>query len=171
MATRLPIRQRDLVIGPTLSREPRVLAVAHDHPLAGRHEVTIEEIADFPVAPITDSPRELIDTAVPRETPSGREIRRLQRRPATPHEVTALIARGTIVHPTVPSFAEYFGHPDIVYVPIADLPPLESGLVWRRGTSDPRLRESIQVTQDVLHAATDRRNHQRYIDDDGMKAI
>lgn len=155
MATHLPIRQPDLVVGPTLSREPRVLAVARDHPLADRDQVSIEEIADYPMAPITDSPKELIDAAFPRETPRGRQIRRLHHRPATPHEVTALIARGTIVHPTVPSFAEYFGHPDIVYIPIADLPPRESGLVWRRRrSSDPRLREFIGVAQEVLGAVS-----------------
>ena len=152
MATRLPIRQPDLVVGPTLSREPRVLAVARDHPLAGRDEVSAEDIADYPVAPITDSPKELIDTVFPHETPSGRQIRRLRSRPATPHEVTTLIARGTIVHPTVPSFAEYFGHPDVIYIPIVDMSPLESGLVWRRRNSDPRLREFIRVTEDFLRS-------------------
>jgi DNA-binding transcriptional LysR family regulator len=155
MTTHLPIRQPDLVVGPALSREPRVLAVARDHPLADRDQVSIEEIADYPIAPITDSPEELIDAAFPRETPSGRQIRRLPHRPATPHELTALIARGTIVHPTVPSFAEYFGHPDLVYIPIADLPPRESGLVWRRRrSSDPRLREFIGVAQEVLGAVS-----------------
>src|SRR5215211_1156687 len=32
MATRLPVKQSDLVIGPTLARERRVLAIATDHP-------------------------------------------------------------------------------------------------------------------------------------------
>jgi DNA-binding transcriptional LysR family regulator len=32
MATRLPIEQPDIVVGPILAREPRVLAVAADHP-------------------------------------------------------------------------------------------------------------------------------------------
>ena len=78
MATRLPIRQPDLVVGPTLAREPRVLAVARDHPLADRDKVSVEDIADYPMAPITDSPKELIDTVFPRETPGGRP------NPATP---------------------------------------------------------------------------------------
>src|SRR3954454_14828468 len=34
MATRLPIKQACLIVGPTLMTEPRVLAVADDHPLA-----------------------------------------------------------------------------------------------------------------------------------------
>src|SRR4051812_35503068 len=150
LATRLPIEQRDLTVGPTLAREPMVLAVGREHPLADRPQVSIEDIADYPVAPITDSPKELIDAVMPRRTPRGRQIRRLSRRPKTPHEVTTLIARGRIVHPTVPSFAQYFGQPGITYVPIGDMPPLKSGLVWARRSSDPRLREFIRVTREVL---------------------
>jgi DNA-binding transcriptional LysR family regulator len=150
LATRLPIEQPDLMVGPTLAREPVVLAVASDHPLANRERVSIEDVAGYRVAPITDAPRELIDTVMPRRTPGGRQLRRLTRRPKTPHEVTTLIARGRIVHPTVPSFAEYFGQPGITYVPISDMPPLKSGLVWRRRASEPRLREFIRVTREVL---------------------
>jgi len=150
MATRLPIDQPDLKVGPTLAREPMMLAVAVGHPLAGRKTVSIEEIADYPVAPITDSPKELIDTVMPRRTPGGRQIRRLTRRPKTPHEVTTLIARGKIVHPTTPSFAEYFGQPGIKYVPIRDMPHLKSGLVWARRSSEPRLREFVRIAREVL---------------------
>ena len=150
MATRLPIEQPDVVIGPALAIEPMVLAVARDHPLADRPRVSIEDVAAYAVAPITDSPKELIDAVFPRVTPGGRQIRRLARRPKTPHEVTALIARGKIVHPTVPSFAEYFGQPGITYVPISDAPPLKSGLVWRRRASDPRLREFVRLARTVL---------------------
>jgi hypothetical protein len=114
--------------------------------------VSIEDVADYSVAPIADSPKELIDTVMPRRIPGGRRIRRLARRPKTPHEVTALIARGRIVHPTVPSFAEGFGQPGITYVPISDMPPFKSGLVWRRRASDPRLRELIRVARAVLSA-------------------
>lgn len=153
VASRIPIEQSDLTTGLTLAREPMVLAVAHDHPLANRERVSIEDIADYAVAPITDSPKELIDTVMPRQTPSGRPIRRLPRRPKTPHEVTALIARGKIVHPTVPSFAQFYGQPGITYVPVDDMPPLKSGLVWRRRTANPRLREFIRVTRATLAAA------------------
>jgi DNA-binding transcriptional LysR family regulator len=154
MATRLPIKQPDLVVGPTLLREPRVVAVAGDHPLANRDAVSIEDIAGYSVAPITDTPKELIDSVIPRVTPSGRRIRRLSQRPKSPHELTALVARGKIVHPTVPSFAEYFGQPSITYIPITDLPASESGLVWRRRDPNPRLGEFVRVTREVLAAVT-----------------
>jgi DNA-binding transcriptional LysR family regulator len=150
MTARLPIEQPDLTVGPTLAREPVVLAVSEHHPLAGHERVSIEDMADYRVAPIADSPKELIDTVFPRRAPSGRPIRRLTRRPKTPHEVTSLIVRGQIVHPTVPSFAEYFGQPGIIYVPISDMPQQRSGLVWRRRDTNPRLRALIRAARAVL---------------------
>jgi DNA-binding transcriptional LysR family regulator len=54
LTVRLPVNRPDLTIGPTLAREPVVLAVADDHPLAHRERVSIEDVADYAVAPITD---------------------------------------------------------------------------------------------------------------------
>ena len=65
-------------------------------------------------------------------------------------ELVHLIATGRIVHPTVPSFANMFGHPDIVYVPIADLPPLCSGLVWRQGSEDKRVLDFARVAAEIV---------------------
>jgi len=150
MAARLPLEQPDLVIGPILSREPRVLAVARDHPLAERDAISIEDVADYPVAPFADVPTELADAIVPRMTPSGRPIRRLSRRPSTTHELLALIARGAIVHPTVPSSLDYFGHPDVTQVPISDLPDSRSALIRRRGVNDARVRAFTRVAAEIL---------------------
>jgi DNA-binding transcriptional LysR family regulator len=139
-------------VGPKLSSEPRILAVARDHPLADRNQVSIEDVADFEVAPLPGLPSETVERLIPLTTPNDRTIQRRQmkRAPRTPHELVTLI-----VHPTVPSFGTYFGHPDIVLVPIADMPPSSSGLVWRRRAYDPRLREFIRVARDVLHSASD----------------
>jgi hypothetical protein len=35
-------------------------------------------------------------------------------------------------------------------VPITDLPPLRSALIWRRGNTDPRRREFVRIARDVL---------------------
>jgi DNA-binding transcriptional LysR family regulator len=152
MATRLPLAQADLVVGPTLSREPRVLQVARTHPLAARRRVSIEDLADYHVVPLRNFPPETIQAVIPRVTPKGRPIprRRLRTGLRTPYDVEALIARGAVVHPTVASFADYFGHPDIVHVPIGDMPPSETGLVWRRPEADPRLRAFIEVAREIL---------------------
>jgi DNA-binding transcriptional LysR family regulator len=151
LALRLPIDRPDITVGPILSREPRVLAVARDHPLAHRARVSLEDVADYSVAPL-DGPKELIEEFIPHRAPSGRLIRR-SRHTRSAYEVVALIARGKIVHPTVPSFAEYLGHPNVVYIPLTGMKPSRTALIWPRGTNDPRLREFVRITREVLRSA------------------
>jgi len=152
MATCLPIDRPDIVVGPSLSCEPRVLQVARDHPLAQCDQVSIEDIADYHVIPLSGFPAETIEAVIPRITPAGLPIRRrpLRRTPRTPFEVEALVARGVVVHPTVPSYADYFRHPDIVHMPIHDMPIVFTGLVWLHRASNPRLHEFVRVARDVL---------------------
>ena len=52
----------------------------------------------------------------------------------------------------MPSFATFCGQPGIAYAPIAGMPPMKTGLVWRRGSVDPRLREFIRITREILAA-------------------
>src|SRR5215210_7680025 len=78
ITTWLPIRQPDVVIGPILNREPRVLAVGPDHPLAERSRVSLEEIADYPVARFAKLPPELLEAWAPSRTPSGGPIRHIK---------------------------------------------------------------------------------------------
>jgi DNA-binding transcriptional LysR family regulator len=154
MATRLPLEQPDITVGPILSKEPRVLAVGRDHPLAERANVSVEDIADYRVIAADDLfPKELAEAFIARKTPNGRPIRRLRIPINDLNELIILVARGKIVHPTVPSFASYFGHPNVVYLPIVDMPPSSSALAWRRRDSDPRLREFIRVARDALRPA------------------
>jgi DNA-binding transcriptional LysR family regulator len=139
LAMRLPIERPDLVVGPILTSQPRVLAVARDHPLAGRASVTLDDVADHRVARLDLLPREMIAELIPARAPSGRPIRRLRRPVRRQDELTALIALGRIVHPTGTTFAGRYGHPDIVYIPLTGMPPCRSALLWRRGNSDARV--------------------------------
>jgi DNA-binding transcriptional LysR family regulator len=154
LAARLPLSHPDVVTGPILSREPRVLAVAQTHPLASRSAISIEDVAAYRVAPDRDYPQEVVDAFIPRHTPSGRPIRRLDEPgyPTTTAELTSLVARGRVVHPTVPSFAAYFGHPNIVYVPITDMAESKTALLWRRRMSHPTARAFVAVARDVVGA-------------------
>jgi DNA-binding transcriptional LysR family regulator len=159
MASWLPHGQSGLDLGPILSREPRVLAVSVDHPLAQRSEVSLEDVADYRVVRVEYTPRELHETWIPSMSPAGRTIRHkkfsdrsLGDRGRMTTELVHLIATGRIVHPTIPSFANMFAHPDILYVPITDLPPLRSGLVWRRGSTDQRVYDFARVAEEVVGA-------------------
>jgi DNA-binding transcriptional LysR family regulator len=148
----LPLEQSDLVVGPTISSDSRVLAVAPDHPLAGRDHVTLEDLADFEVARFDGWPRELHEAWIPARTPSGRSIpfTRIPAGERSALELATRVARGDLVHPTVSSVARYLGPFELTFVPIRGLRPLRSALVWRRGASDAKVREFIRVARAVL---------------------
>jgi DNA-binding transcriptional LysR family regulator len=149
LAVRLPLDQSDLVVGPTLSHEPRVLAVNRDHPLAQRSEVSIEDVADYKVASFDTVPKELEEALLPSKTPAGRPIERLRRPMRNLSEVAMLVARGDIVHLTVPSMADYWG-PDISYVPVIDMPESTEAIVWLRSTTDNKVRELARIAHETL---------------------
>ena len=156
MATWVPLEQPDLVVGPCLTRQPRVLAVGRDHPLARRETVSVEELADHRVLRFDNWPKELQEAVVPIRTPSGRPIRATRIRVGE-HAVLDIplrIARGEIVWPTVASARPYMGDRDLRFVPIEGMPPLRSALVWRRPARDPKLREFIRVAREVLKGTT-----------------
>jgi DNA-binding transcriptional LysR family regulator len=150
MATWLPLEEPDLVIGPTLTRQPRVLAVASGHPLAARDTVDVEELAESPVVRLDNWPRELNEALFPFRTKAGRPIhgRRVPVRAA--FEVALRVARGEVVFPTVASAEPYMGELDLAFVPITGMPPLRSALVWRRPARDPKLRAFIRFAREAL---------------------
>jgi DNA-binding transcriptional LysR family regulator len=152
MATWLPLEQPDLVVGPVLATEPRVLAVAQDHPLADRDSVDVEELADHRVARFDNWPKELHDAISPVRTPGGRPIpgTRIPAGRVAVVDVPLRVARGELVLPTVASAGDFVGRADLVFVPLVGMPPLRSALVWRRPASDPKLRAFIHVARDVL---------------------
>lgn len=136
--TRLPLRQPDIVVGPLLSADDtRVIMVAADHPLALRDEVSVEDLADFPVRRSPNDPEEVAEASCPSTTPSGRSIVAADIPVNDVSELLLLIAQGRLVHPTVAPFAEHFRHPDIAVVPLVDLPTSSSALCWLRGANHP----------------------------------
>jgi DNA-binding transcriptional LysR family regulator len=158
----LPLEEADLVVGPTLTREPRVLAVAPDHPLAKRASISVEDLADQRVPRFDGWPRTLHEALIPSKTPSGRPISgvRIPLGQRNLLELVHRVARRELVHPTIASVAPFMGmaHYDLVYVPITGMPPARSALMWRRHTRDPKLREFIRVARKVLRAESSQRN-------------
>lgn len=150
VATRLPLDQPDITVGPILSSEPRVLAVATDHPLAGRASVGLDDLVDYSLSDVPALPREMMDAFVPPVTPSGTRLRRIARNFA---EVSVEVALGQGVHPTVPSFFEHYPHPAITSVPMPELPPSQTALVWLSANVSPKTRAFARAAADVLAAA------------------
>ncbi|WP_190394786.1 LysR family transcriptional regulator [Nocardiopsis deserti] len=152
LITRLPVEEPDLVVGPVLVREPRVLAVGADHPFAGREQVRMEDLArDKVFAVATSAPDYWWDFHVPPATPGGAVIER-GAQVATFQELLALIASGQGISPVAESVARYYGRPDIVYIPLPDAPDTEVALVWRAGGLTARAEALTQAAVDVIRA-------------------
>jgi DNA-binding transcriptional LysR family regulator len=157
MACWLPLEQPDVVVGPVLTRQPRVVAVARDHPLVEHERISLEELTEYAVPRFDGWPREVHEELIPSNAPSGRPI------PGVPiplgeRNFLALahrVARRELVFPTVVSAAPVMGvgQYDVAYVPITGMAPARSALIWRRRDRDPKLREFIRVARDVLRAA------------------
>ncbi len=153
----VPLEQPDLVVGPILSRQPRVVAVAREHPLAQRANVSFEELADYAVPRFDGWPRGLHEALFPARTPSGRQIpgTRIPVGERNLLEVVHRVARQELVFPTVASAAPLMsmGNYDLAYVPITGMAPARSALVWRRRARDPKLREFIRTARGVLRGS------------------
>jgi DNA-binding transcriptional LysR family regulator len=150
LATRLPIHDPDLTIGPLLSRQERILLVAADHPLAGRPSASVEDLADYTVPRGPTIPRETYDAFIPPTTPSGRPIARRIVRSAD--EALMLVALGEIVHPTVTAALHHYRHPGISSVPLTDLPPSETALVWLTKHRSAKIHAFADAAAAVIEA-------------------
>jgi len=150
LAMRLPFDHPDIAIGPTLSREDRVVLVAEDNPLAETESISYEDLADYTMPDGNTVPREMMDSLIPPHTPSGRRIKRVFAH--TPTEVLMPVAAGEIVHPTISSVLDHFPNPGVTAIPIRDLPPSETALVWLKGNRSVKIEAFARAAADVVAA-------------------
>ncbi|MEW2529528.1 LysR family transcriptional regulator [Streptomyces sp. NPDC047071] len=130
LVTWLPVEEPDLTVGPVLCTDPRVLAVAADHELAGRTSVHLEMFADFRHAVAPDMPEYWEGTYLPFRTPQGRSIER--GRPVTnAEELINQVGMGEIIHNFPSHVTRHWGMPHVRWLPVTDLAPLSYALVWR----------------------------------------
>jgi len=64
------------------------------------------------------------------------------------------VALGSLVHVTVEGWTERHYHPDVVAVPIRDLPPSETALAWLTTLTNPRSSAFVIQAATVLARAT-----------------
>ncbi|MFE9248857.1 LysR family transcriptional regulator [Streptomyces sp. NPDC007088] len=145
----LPLSRPDIVVGPVLVSEPRMLAVPVGHPLAARPSVTTEDLADIPLVRLAGAlPDDWPSDRMPERTPSGRPV------PPGPRAVTfqeALLqagasGAGVIVGAQVTRF---YQRPDLVYVPFSDAPPIQWAATWLRSGNGPRNRSFAHVAREI----------------------
>lgn len=153
MLVRFPVKEPDLVAGPVLFTEQKVLAVSSRHPFARRASLSLEDLGRVKVlqnpAGIPDHWDQIHS---PHYTPSGRPI---ERGPSaeTFQELLALVGAGKGVYPEGASAVRFYTRPDVAYIPFHDAAPLEWGLIWRATGQTSRIRAFGQTARLV---ATDR---------------
>lgn len=146
----LPVEQPDLTVGPVLTCENAALAVRVGHPLARRGWATPEDLGDFAIADSSGVlPPETLAVLSPGRTPAGRPIPR-RHREGRMVEVLSLVARGEIVHPTVAGLAEYYAHPGVTTIPLRDVPPLRSALIWPTDRQTSSVRALAEITAEII---------------------
>ncbi len=145
----LPVREPDLAVGPVLHTERLVLAVASDHPLAGRGRVEMEDLGDYPVVyPEGPVPDYMWEAHTPSVTPSGRPVRR-GFAVATLEEAFTAVAGGSVVSPIGADAAATRRRGDITFVPITDGPILRYVPVWRSASETTLVRAFVQAAADA----------------------
>lgn len=150
---RLPVREPDLTVGPTVVNEPRVLAVPVGHPFASKPSISVEDLARVSVFECPPAaPDYWRDFHVPRYTPAGREIPR-SGTGATVHEMLTLVASGAGTVPMVECMARFFPRPDVVYVPVPDMPWSQVSLVWPASAETARVRAFAAAARMVVDDA------------------
>ncbi|NUW43923.1 LysR family transcriptional regulator [Nonomuraea rhodomycinica] len=148
LVTWLPIAEPDLVMGPVLFTDERVLAVALDHPLAARPSVTVESIADFQHSGTTSVPDYWESSFVPSHTPGGRPI---ERGPlvTSADDILTLVSTGEIVNVFPAHSARYWARPDVLWLPLTGMERFSFGLVWRGEAEDDVIRALAAVVRDL----------------------
>ncbi|ACZ89091.1 LysR family transcriptional regulator [Streptosporangium roseum] len=144
----LPIDEPDLIVGPVLFADPRVLAVSTGHELTRRTSVSLEIAADFQHPQSDTRPDYWYNAAIPRETRRGRTIERGPLVQDTEGAITlASMAEIVVLFPA--HMTRYWIRPDITYLPVTDMGPLPYALVWRSETENELIRALAEVARDL----------------------
>ncbi|MFF2550342.1 LysR family transcriptional regulator [Nocardia sp. NPDC058058] len=147
-----PIDEPDLVTGPTLISEQRMLALPRTHRLATGTELSLEDLAEVTLLRMPGTvPDSVLDDRTPARTPGGRPI---AHGPVvhTFQEVLARIGAGEGGFVVGAQVTRFYLRPDVVYLPLRDAPPIEWGFVWRASRETARVRAfndaALRVSKD-----------------------
>ncbi|MFI5529939.1 LysR substrate-binding domain-containing protein [Kitasatospora sp. NPDC051853] len=145
----LPLTEPDLVTGPVLISEPRMLAVPAGHPLARQDRVTMEDLARIPLLRIAGAvPGAWPADRRPGRTPGGLPIPEGPRF-ETFQEALQLIGAGAGACIVGEQVTRFYTRPDVACVPFADAPPIEWVPAWLTSHNTPLLRSFARTAQEA----------------------
>jgi DNA-binding transcriptional LysR family regulator len=137
----------DVVAGPTLVTEARMLAVPSGHPFAGRQSVSVEDLAEITLLRTPDA---LADSGLPCSSGSERSV---DPGPVAGsfQEILTLVGAGRGLFPIGAHVMRYYPRPDVAYVSIRDAPPVRWTLRWRASAATARVRAFAAAAQEVVN--------------------
>ena len=138
----------DLVMGPALVTEARMLAVPSGHPFANRRSVSIEDLAGVN---LLRTPDDLPGSRPPGQTPA--EPIESAPRAGSFQEALTLVGAGRGVLPIGAHVRRYYMRPDVTYVVLRDAPPVHWRLMWRVDGATARVRAFAAAAHDLVSAA------------------
>ncbi|MFE0103485.1 LysR family transcriptional regulator [Streptomyces sp. NPDC059009] len=115
-----PVREEDVVMGPVLVREARMLAVPAGHSFARRATLSVGDLERVTVLQHPET--SCAPTAM------------------TVNELLTLVGAGEGVGVVGAHTRRYFARPDLAYVPFENAEPVEWGLLWRSDGATARVR-------------------------------
>ncbi|MFB6594514.1 LysR family transcriptional regulator [Streptomyces diastaticus] len=149
LAICLPLRAPDILVGPVLFAEPRMLAVSAGHRLAERTSVSMEDLAGLTLLrPAGAGQDEWLSDRAPRRTPAGAAVVGGPR-VSTFQEALQQTGAGVGAVVVGAQVERFYSRPDVVYLPFRDAPAIEWAVAWLRTRDTPRKREFARIARDV----------------------
>jgi DNA-binding transcriptional LysR family regulator len=128
--------------------EPRVVALPAGHRLAGRAAISVLEVGDEPLMWTQRAPREWVDWWAVNPRPDGSSPRWGPTNDNV-EEMLEQVAAGAAVCFAPESMASYYARPDLAWVPLTDVTPLQVALAWPEGVGSTLVRSFAAVVREL----------------------
>jgi DNA-binding transcriptional LysR family regulator len=134
-----PVSEPDIVAGPVLVTEAAMLAVPSTSPLATRAHLSVADLTDVPMVRVAGAPVVPVGGAgAPGPTA------------ATVNEMLTLVGAGRGCSPVGAHTRRYYARPDVAFVVLPDVPPLQWGLLWSSGGDTARVRAFAAAARELV---------------------
>ncbi|MGW0520444.1 LysR family transcriptional regulator [Crossiella sp. NPDC003009] len=153
---RLPVPGQEALRVAVLFSEPRWIALAAGHPLAGREVIDFRELLDEPFVAAPAETGRWRDYWLAAEERQGHPVR-IGAVTDQPDDWLTAIANGYGIALGPESNARFYARPGVVYRPVSGVSPSEVGVAWTPAADgDPVVREFIQCCLDSVRGTPPR---------------
>lgn len=136
----------------TIAREPRLVALPNDHPLAHREQVSIVDLFDEPFLALPASAGPLRDYWLALDERDGHPVR-ITGEINNTDETYEAVASGIGICLLAAGNAPIFARGGLTMLPVADLTPSELVLAWHERRCPPLLETFARLCQQVASDA------------------